>query len=220
MNADLYTLLLFLSCLGGFLAIVVGRLQFAHDDELDREVAAKHEAVKSLEKDYAAQSDVAEKLGANLDRSDFLPTMGRGGSLNADGHSTTGQLFRKALIIYEAIEHVDDPECSDRTLELTVEEFGLGGPSELNRADLKTMLRVARVAIHAGSNGDGTDSYREKLVSMRDAGALDLSDAGRMRAREILSLLQTRNMQSLVDEYRRLIPVIEEVLLSDPVASK
>lgn len=215
MNADLYTLLLFLSCLGGFLAIVVGRLQFSHDDELDREVATKHKAVKSLEEDYAAQSEVAKKLGANLERIDFLPTIGRGASSNADGASSTGQVFRRALTIYEAIEHVDDPSNADRTYDRIVEEFGLGDPSELHRADLKIMLRIARVAIHARANGYDVDAYRERLTALGEAGSLELSDAGRMRMREILSLLQSKDMQALIDGYRDFVSVVEEILLNE-----
>jgi hypothetical protein len=220
MNTDLYTLLLFLGCIGAFLAIVVGRLQFSQDDELDREVVARIKAVKSLEDDYEAQSDVAKSLGANLERNDFLPTIGRRLTQDADGEQTAGLLFRRALAIYEAIEHVDSPAIADRTYDRIVEEFGLGGPSELHRADLKTMLRIARVSIHSRSNLRHVDEYRKELRGLADASLLNLSDAGRMRMREILNLLQARDMQSLVDEYRDLIPVIEEILLDERVISK
>lgn len=220
MNADLYTLLLFLGSIGAFLAIVVGRLQFSQEDDLDREVAAKLKAVKSLEEDYEAQTDVAKKLGANLERNDFLPTIGRTSSLNADGSLSSGRLFRKALAIYEAIEHVDDPANADRTYDRTVEEFGLGGPSEIHRADLKTMLRIARLAIHSRSDLNDVEVYRQELIALADAGMLHLSDAGRMRMREILTLLQSRDMQSLVDEYRDFVPVVEEILLNEHVVSQ
>lgn len=219
MNADLYTVLLFLGCVGLFLAIVVGRMQFSQDDELHSEVANRLKAVKSLEEDYQAQSDVAEKLGANLDRSDFLPMISRL-SVGGEPALTTGKLFRRALALYEAIEHVDDEQHAERTYEKTIEEFGLADTaSELHRSDLRTMLRVARVSIHLRARGANVEAYRLEISALAKDGKLDLSDGGRLRMREVLSLLQTSDMQALVDEYRDFIPVVEDLLLSGETVS-
>jgi hypothetical protein len=220
MNADLYTVLLLLGCVGLFLAIVVGRLQFSQEDDVQKEVVDRIEAAKSLLADYQTQSDVAEKLGANLARNDFLPMISRMHPAHEDGELTPGRLFRRALAIYEAIEHVDDPENADRTYQRTVEEFGLGGPSELQRADLKTMLRLARISIHARAQGENIESYKKQVAALIQNGDLILSEGGQLRMREVLTLLQTQDMQALTEEYRDFIPVIEELLLSDPVSAK
>jgi len=220
MNADLYTLLLFLFGLGLFLAVVVGRLQFSQDDDLTREVADKLKAVNSLQADYETQSEVAQKLGANLERNDFLPMIGRTTAAGEDGDLTPGRLFRRALAIYEAIEHVDDPDHAETAYQKTVDEFGLSGSSsELQRADLKTMLRIARTSIHARTHGESIESYKKQIASLIERGELELSEAGRLRMREVLTFLQARDMQALTDDYRDHIPVIEELLLSE-VASK
>lgn len=217
MNADLYTVLLLLSFIGVFLAVVVGRLQFSQDDDLHREVADKLKAVKSLEDDYQAQSEVAEKLGASMERH-FLPMIGKTGAIQPA--LTPGRLFRRALAIYEAIEHVDDPDDSERTYQRTVDELGLSGPSELQRADLKTMLRLARITIHARARNDNVDAYKKLLLVSVEKGDLELSDGGKLRMREVLTLLQGADMQALTEEYRDYIPVIEELLLTDRVSSK
>ncbi len=214
MNTDLYTVLLLLSCVGLFLAIVVGRLQFAFDDDLHKEVADKLEAVKGLEEDYRQQSEVRERLGA-VGRSEILPMISRSQlSPPTDGELTPGRLFRRALAIYEAIEHVDDPDNSDRTYQRTVQEFGLDGPSELQRADLRSMLRLARVSIHACTQGESLDRYKARVVALIDNGSLALSEAGKLRLREVLILLDRDEMQALTDDYREYIPVVEELLLS------
>ncbi len=214
MNADLYTVLLLLSCVGLFLAIVVGRLQFAFDDDLQKEVADKLQAVKGLEEDYRQQSEVREKLGAG-GRSEILPMIGRSQLAQfLEGEMTPGRLFRRALAIYEAIEHVDDADNSDKTYQRTVQEFGLDGPSELHRADLRSMLRLARISIHARTQGEPLDLYKERVVALIENGNLSLSEAGKLRLREVLILLNRDEMQALTDEYRDYIPVIEDLLLS------
>jgi hypothetical protein len=219
MNADLYTLLLFLGGIGLFLAIVVGRLQFSDDDFFQRAVVDKQKAAKSLEDDYQTQSEVAQRLGANLERSDFLPIIGRTNSATSVGDLTPGHLFRQALTIYEAIEHVDDPDNADRYIERTAEEFGMAG-SDVERADLKTMLRLARIAIHARANDEDADEFEKQLDTFIQSGSLSLSAGGKLRMREVLTFLCSKDMQSLVDEYRNFIPVVEKLLLSEPVPSK
>jgi hypothetical protein len=82
------------------------------------------------------------------------------------------------------------------------------------------MLRIARLAIHSRSDLNDVEVYRQELIALADAGMLHLSDAGRMRMREILTLLQSRDMQSLIDEYRDFVPVVEEILLNEHVVSQ
>lgn len=221
MNADLYTVLFLLGIIGAFLAIVVGRLQFSQENEFDRDVHDKHTAVKSLEDDYAAQSEVALKIGASMERSEFLSMIGKsGGSSNDVVPLTAGRLYKRALAIYEAIEHVDDPLQSDETYQRTVDEFGLNGSSDLQRADLKTMLRLARITIHARAHQDSLDEYRKQLKAFTNNGDVILSDGGKLRMREVLSMLQSIEMQAFTEEYREYIPVIEDLFLNETVSAR
>lgn len=221
MNADLYTVLFLLGIIGAFLAIVVGRLQFSQENEFDRDVHDKHTAVKSLEDDYAAQSEVAQKIGATMERSEFLSMIGRSAnSTNDIVPLTAGRLYKRALAIYEAIEHVDDPNQSDQAYQRTVEEFGLNGSSELQRADLKTMLRLARITMHAKTHEDSLDDYKKQLSALMKSGDASLSDGGKLRMREVLSMLQSVDMQAFTEEYREFIPVIEELFLNETVSSR
>lgn len=216
MNADLYTVLFLLAIIGAFLAIVVGRLQMSQDDGFDSEVHDKHKAVKSLEADYAAQSEIAQRIGASMDRSEFLSMTGKNSyGPNLVEPLTAGRLYKRALAIYEAIEHVDDADESDQTYRRTVEAFGLDGSSELQRADWKTMLRIARITIHAKSHGDSLDDYRKQIDAFITSGNATLSDGGKLRMREVMSMLQSVDMQAFTEEYREFIPVIEELLLNE-----
>ncbi len=210
MNSDLYTVLWFLSLLGLFLAVVVGRLQ-TRDDEIERQVANQLKAVKSLEEDYRKLSQMAEELGATH-RDEILPLLRASGVHDS---LTPGTLLRRALSVYEAIEHVDDPERSDTTFQKTVAELGLQGPSELQRADLKSLLRLARLVIHSKDKGESAPAFRTDLASAMKEERIFLSDGGKLRLREVLSILNRSDMQSLVEEYREHIPIVEELLLSE-----
>jgi hypothetical protein len=220
-NADLYTVLLLLGVIGVFLAVIVGRLQFSQENEFDCDVVDKLRAVKSMEEDYAAQSEMAERIGATIERSEFLSMIGRSSFSESDvAPLSIGRLYKRALAIYEAIEHVDDPEDSERTYQRTVEEFGLNGTSELQRADLKTMLRLARITIHAQAHAESLDSYRKQLSAFISGGEAVLSDGGKLRMREVLSMLQSNDMQAFTEQYRDYIPVIEDLLLAETVSGR
>ncbi|MDZ4833107.1 MAG: hypothetical protein SGJ27_04830 [Candidatus Melainabacteria bacterium] len=221
MNADLYTVLFLLGIIGAFLAVVVGRLQISQENEFDRDVHDQHEAVKSLEDDYAAQSEVAERIGATMERSDFLSMMGKNASRSANVTPlTAGRLYKQALAIYEAIEHVDDSAETEQMYQRTIEELGLNGSSELQRTDLKTMLRVARVTIHAKAHKDSLDEYKKQLAVFISGGDASLSDGGKLRMREVLSMLRSAEMHEFTDEYRDYISIIENLLLNETVSGR
>lgn len=216
MNTDLYTLLWFLSLLGLFLAVVVGRMQF-RDSEIEQEVADKLEAVKSLEEDYRKLSLAADELGASARSNEILPLLRASGVHDS---LSPGTLLRRALAVYEAIEHVDDPVRGDSTYQKTMQELGMQGPSDSQRTDLRSMLRLARETIHAKTNGEELSSYKDRIKTQISDGKIALSDGGKMRLREVLALLHRDDMQALTEEYRDYIPVVEELLLAEPVTNE
>ncbi len=53
------------------------------------------------------------------------------------------------------------------------------------------MLRVARITIHARAHGDSLDEYRKQLSAFISGGDAILSDGGKLRMREVLTILQS-----------------------------
>lgn len=216
MNADLLTVLFLLCGIGIFLAIVVGRLQIAQYEELERDVADQLKAVRDLEADYQSLSEMTAQMTSG-DRIEILPLLsGREDGKMSGEHTeyaVAGRIARRSLVLYEAFEHVDDSEYGEDSLRKALAELGLSR-QEPNLDDFKSMLRVAREAIHSRRDSSTAEQFDERLSRLDDENKLSLSDNGKLRLREFLNFMHRPDMRALREDFLDYLPVIEERMLN------
>ncbi len=216
MNFDLIAILIFLSVIGIFLALVVGRLQMQQYDELEREFENQSKQMQDLEEGYKNLSELAHAPSFG----EILPMFrDKSGKLQVDRRATftvPGTIARQVLLLVEAIEHVDaESNLSEGSLQSALNVFGLNLDDSGSKEDLQTMLRLARHCIHARILGETEDDFQARIATLKVNGSLTLSHNGRLRLREFLSALYKPDMKPLRDDFLHLFPIIESVMLEE-----
>ncbi|MBX9695898.1 MAG: hypothetical protein K2Z81_26160 [Cyanobacteria bacterium] len=216
MNFDLIAILIFLSGIGIFLALVVGRLQMQQYDELAREFETKAKEMKDLEEGYKSLSELANAPSFG----EILPMFrDKSGKMQVDRRASSsmpGLIARQVVLLVEAIEHVDgEAEISEQSLQKALSVFGLNLDDSGSKEDLQSMLRLARHCIHAKILGESEDDFQARITAVKANGNLSLSHNGRLRLREFLSALYKPDMKPLRDDYLHLFPIIEAVILEE-----
>ena len=219
MNFDLIAVLLLLSGIGIFLSVVMGRMQIQQYDELEKDLQSQYQALKDLEEGYKSLTEAAN----SPDYGEILPMFtDNSGKLRVDrraNYLTTGRIAKRVLALSEAIEHVDgDEKFFAECLGAALREFGMDEESSGSHEDLKAMLRMAKECIHARLEKQDVEYLNRRLQAMKAAGHLDLSNNGRMRMREFMSVLYRPEMKPLRDDYLHFFPLIEEILLGEEPA--